>query len=660
MNKTYFIITLLVTSFSAIALDTESSELLPKVASSYTKKSNEEIKSYLPFDDKADFENAQKGFIGTIDSGVIYQGNKAVSYNMQEFDFLNQESPDTANPSLWRQGQLNRINGLFKVQDDIYQVRSFDLSNMTLIKGKTGWIVIDPLITPDTAKAGMQLVEKHLGKFPVTAVIISHSHMDHFGGIRGIVDEADVRSGKVPIIAPKDFYQSAISENIMAGNAMARRASYMFGNLLPKNGTGMIGSGLGQTTSVGLPGILKHTDTISSFEGESRTVDGVEIEFIYTPESEAPAEMMFYFPKMKAFCQAENINRTFHNLYTLRGAKVRNGQKWAQYIDLAIQKWGSEVETSFGSHHWPTWENKNIVEFWENQRDLYRFIHDQTIRLANKGFTPKEIAEQLKLPESLDKQFYNRGYYGSVSHNIKAQYQLYYGWFDGNPANLNPLPPTEVGHKYVELAGGAEALLQKAKDSFDKGEYRWVAELLNHLVFSQPHNKAAKHLLADTYEQMGYAAESGPWRNFYLTGARELRHGVKVLPAPNGLTPDMIDGLSTDLLFNYIAMKFKGTDVDAAKMQYNFNIRLPDANEKIALIINNGVVNPRFNYEIKNDVTATITVNRKDLNRMSLGQVKFAELLSSQAMKIEGSQQDFIAFFSKVDDFEFWFNIVQP
>jgi len=660
MKILYLLLTLLIVIFNASASDSESSDLIPKAASSYTQESNQAIKSYLPFLDKTDFENAKKGFIGTIDSGVIYQENKAVSYNMQEFDFLNQDSPDTANPSLWRQGQLNRIHGLFKVQDDIYQVRSFDLSNMTLIKGKTGWIVIDPLITPDTAKASMQLVEKHLGKFPVSAVIISHSHMDHFGGIRGIVDETDVISGKVPIIAPKEFYQSAISENIMAGNAMARRASYMFGNLLPKNETGMIGSGLGQTTSVGLPGILKNTDTISSFEGETRIVDGVKIEFIYTPESEAPAEMMFYFPEMKAFCQAENINRTFHNLYTLRGAKVRNGQKWAQYIDLAIQKWGSDVQTSFGSHHWPTWGNDNIVEFWQNQRDLYRFVHDQTVRLANQGLTPKEIAEQLKLPETLDKQFYNRGYYGSVSHNIKAQYQLYYGWFDGNPANLNPLPPTEVGHKYVELAGGVEALLQKAKESFDKGEYRWVAELLNHLVFAQPDNKTAKYLLADTYEQMGYASESGPWRNFYLTGARELRHGVKVLPAPNGLTPDMIDGLSTDLLFNYIAMKFKGTDVDAAKMQYNFNISLPDANEKIALIINNGVVNPRFNYEIKNDVTATITVNRKDLNRMSLGQVKFAELLSTQAMKIDGSQQDFIAFFSKVDNFEFWFNIVEP
>lgn len=632
----------------------------PKAATQYTIENNKALQSYLPFDDMSDFKNAQKGFIATIESGVIYGQNDRVAYDMKQFDFLEKAAPDTANPSLWRQGQLNRIHGLFKVRDDIYQIRSYDLSNMTLIKGKTGWIVIDPLLTPPTAKAGMQLVEKHLGKFPVSAVIITHSHIDHFGGIRGVIDEADVTSGKIPIYAPHEFYDSAISENIMAGNAMSRRASYMFGNLLPKNATGTIGSGLGQTTSVGLPGILQATDSISSLTGEFRNIDGLNVEFIYTPEAEAPAEMMFYFHDLKAFCQAENINHNFHNLYTLRGAKVRNGQKWSQYIDKAIEKWGADVEYSFGTHHWPTWGNGDIIDFWGKQRDLYRFVHDQTVRLANTGLTPKEIAEVLKLPDSLGKEFYNRGYYGSVSHNIKAQYQLYYGWFDGNPANLNPLPPTAVGKKYVELAGGPEQLLKQAQKSFDQGEYRWVAELVNHLVFADPNNQAARQLLADSYEQMGYQAESGPWRNFYLTGAKELRHGVAALPTPTTITPDMIGGLSTELFFNYLAMKFKGTDPQASQLKYNFNISLPDVDEKIALLINNGVVNPRFGSTVTKDVTATITVNRADLNLMTLGQITFPDMLKTGKIKIEGNADAFKLFFSKLDNFKFWFNIVEP
>jgi alkyl sulfatase BDS1-like metallo-beta-lactamase superfamily hydrolase len=631
-----------------------------KQATSYTQKSNDKVQTLLPFENRTDFANANKGFIGTIDAGIIKNAQGKMSYNMKQYDFLQEEAPDTVNPSLWRQGQLNRINGLFKVSEGIYQIRGFDLSNMTLIKGNTGWIIIDPLLTPETSSAGMKLVEKHLGKRPVSAIIISHSHIDHFGGIRGVVDEADVISGKVQIYAPKGFYHSAISENVIAGNAMIRRSTYMFGNLLPKNAVGTVGSGLGQTTSVGIYGIIKQTQTIDSLEGITKTIDGVDVEFIYTPESEAPAEMMFYFPKLKAFCQAENINRTFHNLYTLRGAKVRNGQKWAQYIDKALYKWGDDAEVSFGTHHWPTWGNANIKEFWRNQRNLYRFVHDQTIRLANQGLTSREIAEQLKLPDAIDKQFYNRGYYGSLKHNIKAQYQLYYGWFDGNPANLDPLPPTQAGIKYVEAIGGADALLAKAQDSFNQGDYRWVAELVNHLVFAEPNNQKARYLLADAYEQLGYVAESGPWRNFYLTGAKELRDGVMQLPAPSGLTPDMIKGLSTKLFFDYLAMKFNGTDNDAQKMQFNFNFSLPDVNEHIALIIEDGVVNPRFAYTLKKDVTATITVNRTDLDKMIMKQISLLDLIKNKAMIIEGDSNAFLAFFSKIDNFKFWFNIIEP
>lgn len=631
-----------------------------KDASQFTEQKQSDLLSYLPFDDTSDFADARKGFIATLDAGEIKDEDGNVVYSMKQYDFIKGNAPATANPSLWRQSEINSINGLFKVTDGIYQIRGFDLSNMTLIEGKTGWIIIDPLISPPTAKAGLDLANEKLGKRPVSAIIHTHSHIDHFGGIRGVVDEKDVKSGKVKIYVPEGFFDEAISENVMGGNTMGRRASYMYGNLLAKDPKGTLGTGLGQTTSVGLSGILDGTDVIRKLGGENRVIDGINVEFIYTPESEAPAEMMFYFPGFKAFCQAEDINHTLHNLYTLRGAKVRNGQKWSHYIDLALEKWGNDVQVSFGSHHWPVWGNEKINEYWKSQRDLYRFIHDQTLRLANNGYTPVEIANMIKLPPALDKKFSNRGYYGSVSHNVKAQYDLYFGWFDGNPANLDKLPPTEGGKKYVEFMGGADNLLSQAKKSYANGEYRWVAEVVNHLVFADPKNMEAKDLLADAYEQLGYQAESGPWRNFYLSGAKELREGVKVLPAPNTAGPDMVKGMSTELFLNYIAMRFKGTDDAAAGMKYNFNIIMPDVNEKAALIVENGTVTPRIGSNLANDVTATLTVNRSDLDKISLGEAKFGDLVSNGTIKINGDQDAFKAFLGALDHFNFWFNIIEP
>ena len=631
-----------------------------KEPTSFSKKDNDALKSYLPFSDKTDYENARKGFIATIESGEIKDAEGNVVYSMKQYDFIKGDAPATTNPSLWRQSELNSIHGLFEVTDGVYQIRGFDLANMSLIKGDKGWIIVDPLLSPETAKAGLDLANEKLGYRPVTAVIITHSHIDHFGGIRGVVDEKDVISGKVPIYVPQGFFEHSISENVMGGNTMGRRASYMYGNLLPKNEKGTLGTGLGQTTSTGLAGILDGTDIINKLDGESRIIDGVKVEFIYTPESEAPAEMMFYFPKYKSFCQAEDLSHTLHNLYTLRGAQVRNGQKWSKYIDMAIEKWGDDVTSSFGSHHWPTWENKTIATYWTSQRDLYRFIHDQTLRLANNGYTPREIAEMLKLPESLDKEFSNRGYYGSVSHDVRAQYQLYFGWFDGNPSNLHKLTPTDGGKKYVEFMGGAENLLANAKKSYDKGEYRWVAEVLSHLVFAEPKNQDARNLLADAYEQLGYVSESGPWRNFYLTGAKELRDGVMVLPTPNTAGPDMVRGMSLDLFFNYLAMKFVGTDPEAAKMNYTFNIILPDIKGKVSLIVGNGTVTPRIGSNIKGDVTATISMNRSDLDRISLGEASYQDLIKSGAIKFDGDKEAFNKFLSKIDNFKFWFNIVEP
>lgn len=631
-----------------------------KEASSFSQKKNTELKSYLPFDNKTDYDNANRGFIATIESGEIKNIKGDVVYSMKQYDFLKGDAPATTNPSLWRQSQLNSINGLFEVTKGVYQIRGFDLANMSLIKGDKGWIIVDPLLSPETAKAGLDLANKELGYRPVTAVIITHSHIDHFGGIRGVVDEKDVLSGKVPIYVPEGFFEHSISENVMGGNTMGRRASYMYGNLLPKDTQGTLGTGLGQTTSTGLAGILDGTDIINELNGESRIIDGTKVEFIYTPESEAPAEMMFYFPKYNSFCQAEDLSHTLHNLYTLRGAQVRNGQKWSKYIDMAIEKWGDHVTSSFGSHHWPTWGNQTINKYWSSQRDLYRFIHDQTLRLANKGLTPREIAEELKLPESLDKEFANRGYYGSVSHDVRAQYQLYFGWFDGNPSNLNKLPPVAEGKKYVEFMGGADNLLANAKKSYDKGEYRWVAEVLSHLVFADPKNQDARNLLADAYEQLGYISESGPWRNFYLTGAKELRDGVMALPTPNTAGPDMVRGMSLDLFFNYMAMKFIGTDPEAAKMNYIFNIILPDIKGKVTLIVENGTVTPRIGSNAKDNVTTGISINRADLDRISLGETSYQDLIKSGAIKFEGDKEAFNKFLSKIDNFKFWFNIVEP
>ncbi|WP_237416488.1 MULTISPECIES: alkyl/aryl-sulfatase [Halomonadaceae] len=631
-------------------------------ASTHTAEANRAVLDVLPFEDRTDFENAERGLIAKPDNKTITNAEGDVVYDIGAFDFLaGTEAPATANPSLWRQGQLNRISGLFKVTDGIYQVRGYDLSVMSFIRGENGWIVIDPLISTEPARAGFELLKQHVADLPVSAVIFTHSHADHFGGVKGIISKEEVQERDVPIIAPEGFYDAAVGENLIAGNAMSRRASYMFGNLLPKGPKGSIGAGLGNTTSAGTITILEPTRVISGPPAEpiETSVDGVEMTFLNTPGAEAPAELMFYLPESNAMMQAEEINHVMHNLYTLRGAKVRSGDLWAKYIHEVIKQFGDEVETSFGSHHWPVWGNAAINEFWRKQRDTYRYLHDEVLRLANKGQTMDEIAENIELPESLASEFANRGYYGSVSHNAKAQYQLYFGWFSGNPAELNPLPPVEEGEKFVEYAGGAEELIRKARADYEAGEYRWAATALNHLVFAQPDNETAKELLADVLTQMGYQSENGPWRNFYLTGAKELRNGVAAGMMPNTRSTDIIRSLPIDKYLDYLAVRLDHPKAAKANVDLDLNIVMPDVDTRFTLDVANGVLN----YDIgkqDDDADATVTIDRAVLDAINLKQRTFPEAMKAGDIEIEGDQEAFMSFLGLLDSFDFGFNIVTP
>ncbi|MFT4798180.1 MAG: alkyl sulfatase BDS1-like metallo-beta-lactamase superfamily hydrolase, partial [Candidatus Azotimanducaceae bacterium] len=504
----------------------------PKPATEATKAVNASFHQRLDFSDRKSFDDASRGFIATLDPMIIPHtaGNRA-AFDLEALSFLNNEAPDTANPSLWRQAQLNaNHHGLYKVVEGIYQIRSFDIANMTLIKGDTGWVIIDPLTSTESSRAGLELANRELGKREVKAVIITHSHADHFAGVLGVVTHEEVANGKVAMIAPEAFVDEALSENVLAGNVMGRRATYMYGNLLKPSETGFITTGLGAALSMGSTGFIVPSDFIKE-TGETRTLDGVEIEFQMTPGSEAPAEMVFYFPQFKALCMSEITSHHLHNVYTPRGAQVRDAYAWSAQINESIELFGGRLEVEFASHHWPIWGREDVIDYMKKQRDTYKYIHDQTLRLANLGYNKEEIAEQVHLPKSLDKEFYNRDYYGTVHHNARAVYVKYLGFFNGNPATLYKLPAVPAAEKYLEFMDGADAVVEKARAYFDKGEYRWVAEVLNHVVMAQPDHIDGRALLADTLEQLGYQSESGPWRNFYLCGVLELRNGL-----PKGAT----------------------------------------------------------------------------------------------------------------------------
>jgi alkyl sulfatase BDS1-like metallo-beta-lactamase superfamily hydrolase len=583
-----------------------------------------ELLSRWPFDDTRDVEDAGRGFLARMDPCVVHDAAGKVVWDNDSYDFVTGEAPASVNPSLWRQSVLVSMQGLFEVVEGIYQVRGLDLSNVTFVEGDTGVIVIDPLISTETAAAALALYREHRGDRPVTGVIYTHSHVDHFGGVKGVTTQADVDAGRVPVLAPEGLVEHAVAENVYAGTAMGRRAGYMYGAALERGPRGQVGAGLGQTTSTGTVTLIRPTVDITT-TGQVETVDGVRIEFQMAPGTEAPSEMHFFFPSYDALCMAENATHNLHNLLTLRGALVRDPNVWAKYLTEAIDLFAGRADVAFASHHWPTWGRENIVGFLSTQRDLYAYLHDQTLRMLNQGMTGAEIAEAMVLPPALENAWSTHGYYGSVSHNVKAIYQRYLGWFDGNPAHLWQHPPVERARRYVDFMGGADAVVEKARASFDAGDYRWVAEVLGHVVFADQGHAGARELLADTYEQLGYGSENGTWRNFYLSGATELRSGAFGTPVQTA-SPDMVAQLTPEMLFDALAIQVDGPN--AWDEDVTVDVDLTDTGARYRLRLANGVLTHRV-VDGADGADATLSLPQAALPALALGGTSAADLAAA-------------------------------
>ncbi len=630
-----------------------------KGATEITRQSQDKVFETLPFEDERDFEEAARGFLAPLPEGHVLKPNGDFVFDPARLDFAKgrEQAPDTVNPSLWRQARLVAEGGLFEVCDRIYQVRGYDISNLTVIEGDTGVIVVDPLISAETAKAALDLYFEHRPRKPVVAVIHSHSHVDHYGGVRGVIDEEDVKAGRVKVVAPEGFLEAAVSENVMAGTAMTRRAMYQFGALLAPDELGTVGTGLGSGVSLGTVTLIQPTDDIT--EDNSRMViDGLTFDFMLTPDTEAPAEMHWYIEELKALTAAENCVHAMHNTYPIRGAQVRDPQAWSMYLNETIERWGGEAEVMYGMHHWPSWGSERIIEMLSKGRDAYRYINDQTLRLANHGQTPIEIAEQVRLPESLERHWAVRDYYGTISHNVKATYTRYLGWFDGNPANLDPLSPVEAAKKYVEFMGGAGAVTDRARECFENGEYRWVAQVMKHVVFADPSDRAARELTADAMEQLGYQAESSTWRNAYLTGAQELRFGSPVLPEMvDTASPETIHALTLEMIFNYLAVRLNGPE--AAGREITINFVLPDTNQEAWLRLENGALSHSVGRSAI-DPDATVTLDREVLDGIVCAQVDLEDAIGSGKVKVDPGAGPLVELVDLLDSFSPWFAVIEP
>jgi alkyl sulfatase BDS1-like metallo-beta-lactamase superfamily hydrolase len=627
-----------------------------KPASEITARRNREAATALPPESAEDLADAERGLVARFEPARVEGAGGKVVWDLDSYAFLDEDCPDTANPSLWRQSRLNRVAGLFEMAPGFYQLRGFDLSNMHVVEGERGIVVIDPLISAETAAAALALYREHRGERPVTGLVYTHSHIDHFGGGAGIVSAEEVAEREIPVLAPEGFLHHAVSENVYAGTAMGRRAGYMYGAKLQRGPDGGIGSGLGQTTSLGtltlIPPNLEVTET-----GQEETIDGVRIVFQLTPGTEAPAEMNFHFPEHRVLCIAENATHTMHNVLTLRGALVRDPQVWAAYLDEAIELFGADSDVLFAGHHWPRWGGERIADYLSKQRDLYGYLHDQTLRLINAGLTGPEIAETLELPPELAGEWHCRGYYGSVSHNVKAVYQRYMGWFDGNPAHLWEHPPVERAKRYVEFMGGAERVLALARDSFAAGDYRWVAEVVNHVVFAEPDNEAARALQAEALEQLGYGAENATWRNFYLVGAEELRNGISGTPSDTR-APAILARLSVAQILDGMKVRLNGPRAWGKRLTIGWQVTDPD--ERRLLSLENGVLRHRPWKQGDPQPEASLVIERQALNEMLSGSAELADLASGGRLRIEGDGVKLGELLGLLDEPDPGFAIVTP
>ncbi len=616
-----------------------------KGATSATRQAHEALQAELPADLQSDGMNARRGFIGTLPDADV-----PGAWSMAPFAFLEGERPDTVNPSLWRQAKLNALHGLFEVTPGIYQVRGFDLANITFIEGEHGYIVVDPLTSAEPAAAALKLLRRHRGEKSVSAVIYTHCHTDHYGGVRGVISDEDVAAG-LQIVAPEGFLKAAISETVLLGAAMGRRADYMYGGSLPRDAMGHVDAGLGKALSTGAVSLIPPTVSIRH-TGQRMTIDGVEIVFQMTPDTEAPAEMNFFFPQFGALCMAENCTCLLHNVYTPRGAAVRDARAWSHYIDEALHLFAADTKALFASHHWPRWGADEARTFLKQQRDLYKYIHDQTVRLANQGLTSVEIAEILRLPPTLAAEWHTRGLYGTLSHNTKAVYQKYLGWFDGNPANLHKLPPVEVGRRVVELAGGADALLTKARDAFQAGDYRWVAELVNHLVFADPTHVEARRLQADTLEQLGYQTESGAWRSFYLTGAMELRADEAAAGPKRQRGVGLLRALPAAEILEFLSVHLNGET--AAAETIAVTLAFEDTGDRHAVSVENAVLHHR-----EGDGGPAVRLTRAVLLELFTGRTPLDRAVADGRVAGEGVPE-FARLLALLEQDDRQFNIVLP
>lgn len=638
---------------------TSSDPRSPKPATEHTRAAHASVRKHLDFANTQDFENAERGLVAAApNDGRIATDRGTVVWNLPAYDFLREsdEHLDSVNPSLLRIARLNLANGLFKVTDRVYQIRGIDLANMTIVEGETGLILIDCMTTAEVAKAGLELYFEHRPRRPVKALCYTHSHVDHYGGALGVVDRAQVDSGQTEIIAPDGFLDAVGGENVLAGNAMTRRAQFQFGGLLEPGPRGQVDAGLGKVTARGRVTLVAPTMSITQAL-EVHEIDGVVVHFHLAPGTEAPAEMHLFFPALRVLNMAENATPLLHNFCPLRGSEVRDPRLWSYYLADAVERFGAKTDVLICQHHWPTWGQRNVIDFLERQRDLYKHIHDQTVRLMNHGYRPAEIAEALDIPPSLNNDWRMRGYYGTVSHNSKAVFQRYLSWYDGHPANLNPLPPREAGAKYLDYMGGAPEVIERARADFEAGEYRWVVQVLYHVLFAHPSNEPARHLAADAFEQLGYQAESATWRNAYLYAARELRHGVIQLPPRPSLSPDLLGAVSTNTLFDFMAVRLNAAN--AVGVRWRINWVLNDRDEVVCQTLCNETLTQLIGKRA-DDAIITVTTTREAIVALLLRRTTVDDALSSQLLSIDGDPDVLAQLLGMLDDFQLQFDILTP